>query len=56
MNGTALPAINGWFVLPSIDGKSRKRTIATYAEVLIHLLRRYATDAVFEKAVECSKL
>lgn len=52
MNGLVLASIKTRLTLSSNDENKHERTIETYAEVLKHLLRRFATDGLITKAAE----
>lgn len=51
-SGPALADIKARSTLLSNDANRHKGTITTYVEVVNHVLRRYATDAVIAKADE----
>lgn len=52
MNSPALAVIKTPSTLSWNDANRHERTITTYVQVVSHLLRRYATDAVTARADE----
>lgn len=52
MTGPALAAINARMNSSSIDDSWHEGKITTYAGVVNHVIRRYATDAVIAKVID----